>query len=192
MKFATTLLLACATVAQAAEKPLAALVGDRAPASIQRTMTSPTPKTQLSPSLTYVADYEVIGATVSLSEAQSARLAALLKNPASFTTAGQKFCGFRPGVAYRCGTGSKAIDLLVCFSCDEIAVVPLNGSIVASYSVPQPARDVLLGLAKELLPNDEAIQALPKIRSAHPVPPPAVPVPKDAPRQGQSSGPDGA
>ena len=95
----------------------------------------------------------------------------------------------RPGVAYRFGTGADAVDLLVCFSCDKVAFIqPGADTVGIVHHITQPTRDALLSLAKELLPQDEAIQELPKVRGTHPVPAPYAPLPKDAPRPGQPAG----
>lgn len=174
--------------AQPPEKTLAAVIGDRAPAAILRAMPDETPPNQRLAGLTFVAGYQVIGQPVPLNAAQSARLAAVARDPAAFD-ATQFEEHLRPGVIYRFGAGADVVDLLVCFSCDKIAVVPAGADAIAStHHITQATRDALLGLAKELLPGDEAIQELPRIRSAHAVPPPPAPVPKDAPKPGSGAG----
>jgi len=165
----------------AAPDPLSALVGSREPMLLQRVTPSDTPDYQRFPGSTYIGDYEVIGEGVSIPAAQASALLQVLRNPAAFESGVKVKCAFRPGVAYRCGTGKDAIDLLVCFACDEVAVVPLGGRQIAIYHMPQSSRDVLLGVAKQLLPNDEAIQELPKVRRESPAPPPPAPIPKDLP-----------
>jgi hypothetical protein len=181
--------LAGTAFAQTAEKSLAEIASDRMPTIAQRTMITATPPEQRISGVTYIDDYEVIGKSVELSKEQSAQLAALLKNSASFADDGPKKCGFRPGVAFRLGSGDDAIDLLVCFSCNEVAAVPHGRSAVMAVGFPQATRDVLLPLAKALFADDEAIQALPKVRSEHPAPPPAAPVPADAPKPGDAPAP---
>ncbi|MGH8047375.1 MAG: hypothetical protein ACREKL_09025 [Chthoniobacterales bacterium] len=179
--------LAGTAFASTAEKKFVDIVGDRTPMLAQRTMISPTPAGQRLPDLTYIGGYEAIGKPVTLSKEQSAQLAALLKNPGNFASGGPKLCGFRPGVAFRFGSGDDAVDLLVCFSCDEVAAVPYGKAELMNTGFPQATRDILLSLAKALFPNDEAIQALPKVRSENPAPPPAAPVPEDAPRPGDAT-----
>jgi hypothetical protein len=165
-----------------AEDSIAAIIGQRAPTAILRIMPDDTPPNQRMPGLSFIAGYEVIGQPIPLSAEQAARLAAAIKDPAAFDGA-QNEEHMRPGVAYRFGTGADAVDMLVCFSCDKIAVVPPGAAAITStHHIAQATRDTLLGIAKELLPKDEAIQELPRVRSVHPIPPPAVPVPKDAPR----------
>ncbi len=160
----------------------AGLIGQRLPTTILRTMPSDTPPNQRLAGLNFIAGYEVIGQPVPLSAAQAGRLAETMKNPAACDTT-QNEERLRPGVAYRFGSGADAVDLLVCFSCDKIALVPPGAvGIASTHHITQATRDVLLGLAKELLPQDEAVQELPRVRSDHPIPPPPAPVPKDVPR----------
>jgi hypothetical protein len=153
-------------------------------------MLNPTPESQRLPDIAYVAGYEVLGKPVALPAAGAAKLAELVGNPDAFTQPADDEkedpgTAYRPGVVYRFGTDRDAVDLLVCFSCDKVAVVPAGATAIAGIrDITQPARDVLLGLARETLPGDEALQALPRVRSKKPVPPPPVPVPKDAPAAG--------
>ena len=164
---------------------VAELIGDRAPTAILRIVPDETPKNQRLDGLIFLAGYEAVGQPATPDPAQAARLAAMVRNPGSFDDT-EPEAKMRPGVAYRFGTGADAVDMLVCFSCDKVAVIPAgHDAIGLSAHITQPARDVLLGLAKELLPRDEAIQELPRIRSIKAVPAPAVPVPANAPRPGK-------
>jgi hypothetical protein len=175
----------------AGPEPLSALLGSREPVLLQRVTPSDTPDYQRLPGSTYIGNYEVVGEEVSIPAAQASALLQVLRVPAAFESGVKVKCAFRPGVAYRCGAGEDAIDLLVCFACDEVAVVPLGGQQVAIYHMPQSSRDVLLGVAKQLLPDDEAIQELPKVRRASPAPPPPAPLPKDLPSHSQSENSNG-
>jgi len=179
-------LAALAFVATAhADDSVRAVIGNRAPTAILRVMPDETPKNQQLAGLTFLAGYEVIGQPVPIPAGRASELAKLITTPTAFALV-QKDDNLRPGVAYRFGSGADAVDLLVCFSCDKVAVAPAAAETISgTHRITQPARDVLLGLAKELLPGDEAIQELPKVRGTHPVPPPAVPIPKDAPRPGE-------
>lgn len=188
--FAAGITLAGANAGMAADpESLSAQVGSREPVLLQRVTPSDTPDYQRLPGSTYIGDYEVVGEAVSIPATQAAALLQVLRVPAAFESGVKVKCAFRPGVAYRCGEGKDAIDLLVCFACDEVAVVPLGGQQVATYHMPQSSRDVLLGVAKQLLPNDEAIQELPKVRRESPAPPPPAPLPKDLPSHSQSGDP---
>ncbi|HEY8898965.1 MAG TPA: hypothetical protein VIM61_00925 [Chthoniobacterales bacterium] len=192
MKFLLALAIAAfALPLRAADTPAQILAG-WTPAEILRLMPSDTPPNQRLAGLAFVAGYEVIGQSVSIPAEKSAALLAALTDPAAFT-AEKNEEHMRPGVAIRfrpTGPTDKTaiLYLLVCFSCDKVALIPPGaGAITATYQIAQPTRDALLGLSKELLPQDEAIQALPKIRSKSAIPPPAAPIPADAPRAGQSS-----
>jgi hypothetical protein len=176
--------LAATAFAQAEKKSIAEILGDRMPTTAERTMISPTPPEQRLAGVVYIGGYEVIGKTAAISKEQSAQLATLLKDSAGFPQGQPAKCGFRPGVVFRFGSGADAIDMLVCFSCDEIALVPYGKDAVATSGFSQSSRDVMLNLTKKLFPTDEAIQALPKVRSEQAVPPPVAPVPADAPRPG--------
>ena len=65
-------------------------------------------------------------------------------------------CSFRPGVAFRFQDKKTNVDLLVCFSCNELRYY-LDGKVVGqSYFKSQELR----ALVKELFPDDEKIQSL--------------------------------
>jgi hypothetical protein len=107
-----------------------------------------------------------------------------LTNANGFGPLRPDWCKFRPGLSLRSGAGSEQQDLLVCFACDELAVVPAGGKMQAIYAFDQPTRDTLLNLAKALLPDDEAIQELPAVRrdKAAPAPPAqSLPDPETSP-----------
>lgn len=169
--------------------PLADAIGDRPATAILRTMPSHTPPNHRLKDLTFLAGYEVIGEPVPVPAERSAALVAQLKTPDA-AKAPLNEEKMRPGVAYRFGEGPEAVNLLVCFSCDKVAIVlPGEDAIAHTLPIAQPTRDALLDLAKELLPKDEAIQELPRVRNPRPVPPPAAPIPADAPRPGEPSTP---
>jgi len=183
-RLAAFVVLAVVAAAHADDSVLTA-IGNRTPTAILRVMPDETPKNQQLDGHVFLASYEVIGEPVPIPVDRAAELAKLVATPSAFAIV-QKDDRLRPGVAYRFGSGADAVDLLVCFSCDKVAVAPAGAeAITGTHRITQPARDVLLGLAKELLPGDEAIQELPKVRGTRPMPPPAVPVPKDAPRPGE-------
>lgn len=166
---------------------LAEAIGDRPATAVLRTMPSHTPPNHRLPGLTFLAGYEVIGDAVPVSAEQSAALVAQLKKPDA-TRAPLNEERMRPGIAYHFGEGDDAVNLLVCFSCDKVAIVPPGQDAIAhTLPIAQPTRDALLDLAKVLLPKDEAIQELPRVRNPKPAPPPAAPIPADAPRPGGPS-----
>jgi hypothetical protein len=174
--------------ALAAEPPVATLLGNRPATVILRTMPSDTPSNQRLDGLTFIAGYQVIGDPVPIPPEKAAALAAALESPVAFDAASNDQ-HMRPGVAYRFGTGADAVYLLVCFSCDKVTFIrPGADTPGTMHHITQTTRDTLLGLAKALLPQDEAIQELPKVRGTHPAPPPYAPIPKDAPKPGQPTG----
>ncbi|MDP1822277.1 MAG: hypothetical protein Q8L48_03515 [Archangium sp.] len=76
-----------------------------------------------------------------------------------------KLCGgFQPGVMFRVHAGPRRVDLLVCFDCDDLAVV--TRTVVDRQSLM--TRDVgggsgaLLALTARLLPDDPAINSMAK------------------------------
>lgn len=182
------LLLTVALPLRAATEDPSALLGDRQPTVILRTMPSDTPPNQRLDGLAFIAGYQVIGDPAPIPAEKAAALRAALESPTAFDAASNDE-HMRPGVAYRFGAGKDAIDVLVCFSCDKVALIPPGADrITTVHHITQATRDVLLDTAKALLPQDEAIQELPKVRGTHPAPPPYAPVPKDAPRPGQPAG----
>ncbi len=168
-------LLALALPALTNAAPIADILGDRKATEIRRIIPSETPENLKLPELTYIADFEILGEPVALSAAQAATLTKLTSDAAAFDSDGEATCKFRPGVALRFGTDGDAIDLLVCFACNEVAAVPLGEAIEQLALMPQSSRNVLLNLSKEALPDDEAIQELPAVRREGPAPAPPAP-----------------
>lgn len=189
MKFRVLLAALLLPAAALPASELADAIGDRPATAILRTMPSHTPPNHRLKGLTFLAGYEVIGEPVPVPADRSAALVAQLKKPDA-TKAPLNEEKMRPGAAYRFGEGPDAVNVLVCFSCDKVAVVlPGQDAIAHTLPISQPTRDALLDLAKVLLPKDEAIQELPRVRNPYPVPPPAAPVPADAPRPGGPAAP---
>jgi hypothetical protein len=89
----------------------------------------------------------------------AARLADILSDKATYSTSFAK-C-FDPGVAFRIWKDEDALDVLICFKCDNFYYGPPtekakeNGSL--SHS---PNRAKVLRLAKEAFPDDKEIQEL--------------------------------
>jgi hypothetical protein len=70
-------------------------------------------------------------------------------------------CAFDPGVAYRFWKGSKSVDVLICFKCNELCF-GTKGDCESSIFFG-PARAPLVRLAKRALPVDGAILALEEV-----------------------------
>jgi hypothetical protein len=77
-----------------------------------------------------------------------------------------KTCAFEPGVAFRVWRGGGAVEVLVCFKCDDLwpHVVGEPGTLQHEWLEFDAARPALVALAKEAFPDDPTIQALPAVR----------------------------
>lgn len=77
-----------------------------------------------------------------------------------------KKCAFEPGVAFRVWRGDRALEVLVCFKCDDLwpHVVGESGTLSEEWLEFDAVRPDLVALAKEAFPDDPAIQALPAVR----------------------------
>jgi hypothetical protein len=74
-----------------------------------------------------------------------------------------KKCIFEPGVAFRVWSGDRALEVLVCFKCDDLwpHVVGEPGELHGEVLAFDAVRADLVALAKEAFPDDPKIQALP-------------------------------
>jgi hypothetical protein len=92
-------------------------------------------------------------------------LRALLRNPEGFEWEAAKGCLPTPGVAVRFTSGGRQADLLLCFECRLLA---LGMTPAAGGGPPQQwldfehSRAAFVRLAKQALPSDKEIQALPE------------------------------
>lgn len=107
-------------------------------------------------------------------KAFAARLAATVLNPASYWLPGQstKQCYIDPGVAFRVWSGKRFADVIVCFECNQLVVLENNpkipessigGWLTGRFTVAgdfDPARQSLVALSKEGLPDSPEIQKL--------------------------------
>jgi len=105
-----------------------------------------------------IAGYAITDRPVKLSPEQIKSLAAILANPGTYSFDSSKGCKFDPGIALRTLAGQQEVVVLLCFSCDELAIF-VQGKRVGSEDTDN-ARGKLLALARQLFPQDEAIQAL--------------------------------
>ncbi|MFY8216303.1 MAG: hypothetical protein ACOVMP_06845, partial [Chthoniobacterales bacterium] len=105
------------------DKSLAEWIGDRTPTHMLRVIPSETPA-HLRFAPEYIDQFEVLGgAPVPIPSADQAVLKSLLASESGFGPLRPDRCRFRPGLSLRSGAGSEQQDLLICFACDEIAVV---------------------------------------------------------------------
>jgi hypothetical protein len=97
-----------------------------------------------------------------------------------------KKCAFEPGVAFRMWRGDQALEVLVCFKCDDLwpHVVGESGTLHDEVLAFDPVRAELVALAKEAFPDDPKIQALPAV---HPGESAFYPEPPDTRPQGSGS-----
>jgi len=89
-------------------------------------------------------------------DARKALSQILLKPNACFEHAVPVDCAFRPGIAFRFTNGTIEVDLLVCFSCNELRYY-LDGNSVGESYFKSPE---ILALTKKLFPDDKKIQLL--------------------------------
>lgn len=145
-------------------EPVSARLDGMLPEAILRVQSSVTPS-ELQFGEANIAGYAILGEVVQLPADAAEQIVQLMQNPGAFESGDKARCPFAPGLSIRfIGNGSSA-DLLICFGCDEVAIVPDGGSELGTlYSMPQTTRDVMLGVAKSILSGDEGIQALPAVR----------------------------
>ena len=101
--------------------------------------------------------YEIISDFVVLNSASRKELSSIIEDHDTYLrNAIPMDCLFRPGVAFRFSDQQNQVDLLVCFSCDELRYY-LNRRVVGqSYFKSQNLRS----LVQQLFPEDEKIQKL--------------------------------
>jgi len=75
-----------------------------------------------------------------------------------------KACAFSPGVAFRVWARTRAVDVLVCFQCDEIAVAYVGGKREMTAGDIDPARAAFVRLVKSVLGGDPEIANLSEVR----------------------------
>ena len=89
-----------------------------------------------------------------------AELSRIVLDPASYD-AFYKPCGFEPGVAFRFWKGQKAVDLLVCFHCTDLAFQGVGASEAIGGKLSfGPVRTRLLALVKKARPADKRLTDL--------------------------------
>ena len=74
-------------------------------------------------------------------------------------------CIFAPGVAFRIWRANEAVDILICFHCDEFKIFgkKIYGPLPLEYEATRnlPDRAALVRLAQQAFPDDYEIQSLP-------------------------------
>ena len=75
-----------------------------------------------------------------------------------------KACAFVPGVAFRVWARTRAVDVLVSFACDEIAVAYVGGKREMLVGDIDPARAAFVRLAKSALADVPEVTTLSEVR----------------------------
>jgi uncharacterized protein (TIGR03067 family) len=91
------------------------------------------------------------------------RAAALLLDRENFTLDMAKGCKFEAGVGLRFWKGSERVELILCYKCSELKVIapdPKAQGVQIPMADFGPGRTAFVKLAKELFPEDAAIQGL--------------------------------
>ena len=106
------------------------------------------------------------------SEAFARRLAGLVLDESSYWAEAPpignrmiKGCIPVPGVAFRMGAGRKAIDVLLCFTCDQVLVTrsTMESSKDLARGDIDPSRAAFVALAHEALADVPKVRAIPSI-----------------------------
>ena len=103
----------------------------------------------------------------------AARLGAIVLDAKSYALPGQSTtqCTIEPAVAFRVWKGRQFADTVICFKCDQLAVLEHNdsapkrsigGLLMGRFNVAGDflVRPQLLALTKEAFPKDDAVQSL--------------------------------
>jgi hypothetical protein len=107
-----------------------------------------------------IADWPITAGPLVVDAQTTAELSAILTNPDTYLWDSAKGCEFDPGVALRFTDDAGSTEILLCFSCDEMAVAR-SGKRIGGEDTDN-ARKKLVAIAKRLFPDDATIQALDK------------------------------
>ncbi|MHC4820681.1 MAG: hypothetical protein ACYTDX_03045 [Planctomycetota bacterium] len=102
--------------------------------------------------------FAVISGPVDVDAASAATLSDAVSTDGTYLWNIAKACEFLPGVAVRWTAGDREVDLLICFSCDEVEF--FHDGAKAGHEDMDPRRGDLVRVAKSLFPDDKAIQSL--------------------------------
>lgn len=102
--------------------------------------------------------FPIVAGPVPISAEHAAALADVLLQDGTYDWDRAKGCEFLPGLAIRETRGATVVDVLVCFSCDEIAVWK-NGVKTGGEDVDSRRSD-LIALARRIFPGDAKFRAL--------------------------------
>ncbi len=102
--------------------------------------------------------YPVTSHAVLIDSESQATLSRILHAPETYLWDSAKACEFLPGIALQLAADDITLDILICFSCDEL-VFYANGEL-AGHEDFDPRRADLLNVIKHLFPDDKKIQTL--------------------------------
>ncbi|MEE8104621.1 MAG: hypothetical protein V3T86_03705 [Planctomycetota bacterium] len=105
-----------------------------------------------------VHGYPMLAGPVDVDKTSQRELADVLTSDGTYLWDIAKACEFSPGVAIRYEDGGESVDVLLCFSCDELEVYA--GAEKVGHEDFDPRRADLVKVAKRLFPNDKQIQGL--------------------------------
>ncbi len=108
-------------------------------------------------------DYQIIDGPRTVSPIQASELKSALLDPDSYLWGSTKECIFDPGLRVSFGHASDVIDVLFCFSCDELSVYR-NRRLVGAKDF-DPSRAKFVAFAKRVFSTDQIIQALSERRT---------------------------
>lgn len=102
--------------------------------------------------------YAVTAGPIDVDEQSRGELASVLSSDGTYLWDIAKACEFMPGVLIRYQGGGETVDVLLCFSCDELEVYRAGKEV--GHEDFDPRRADLVRVAKSLFPQDEAIAKL--------------------------------
>jgi hypothetical protein len=105
-----------------------------------------------------IAGFEIVAGPIDVDAATAKELAAIFADDETYEFETAKACEFDPGVALRFARAGTVVDVLLCFSCDELAAY--EGKKRVGGEDFDTARPRLVAIVKRLFPEDEKLQAL--------------------------------
>jgi len=107
-----------------------------------------------------IDEYQIKGKGVRLTADQIRSLNQLLFDDESYGWDNGKFCDFNPGVRIQFDSMQPALQIWLCFECNQLVVI--RGETYEGMDF-DPMRPQLLAIVKQLFPADTDVQNLPEI-----------------------------
>lgn len=104
-----------------------------------------------------IGGFPILTQGPSLLSEQMEEIRLILTDPRTYNFQTSKLCMFEPGVVFLLHRGSEVVTLLLCFTCDELAIRTGRESKGEDFDFARPR---LVTLVKQLFPNDPVIQGL--------------------------------